>query len=76
MYAGCIDKNGVKHKYPSPTNIIDFHPDSLDRFCGKRNCGREPIMMKACETMDECMKVKEQMREKMKKWREENSKKK
>jgi hypothetical protein len=50
MYAGYIDKNGVKQKYPHPTNIVDFHKGSLDKFSGKPNTGREPIMMRTCES--------------------------
>ncbi|MBF0487678.1 MAG: hypothetical protein HQK98_05900 [Nitrospirae bacterium] len=76
MYASYIDENGVRQQYPHPTNIIDFHPDSLDKFCGKSNCGREPIMMKTCETMAECRKVQAEMKDKIKKWRDENVKKK
>ncbi|WP_420265502.1 hypothetical protein [Candidatus Magnetominusculus dajiuhuensis] len=74
MYASYIDENGVRQQYPHPTNIVDFHPDSLDKFCGKSKCGREPIMMKTCESPEECAKVQTDMKERIKKWREENVK--
>lgn len=81
MYASKPDANGVIQKYPSPTNVVDFHKGSidqkgsLDQFCGKSGCGRQPIMMKLCETMEEAARVKEDMPRRMKKWREDNVKK-
>ncbi|MBF0319293.1 MAG: hypothetical protein HQL01_05770 [Nitrospirae bacterium] len=76
MYASYIDKNGLRQKYPHPTNIVDFHKGSLDNFCGKPNCGRQPIMMRTCESIGECRIVQKEMKEKIRKWREENVKKK
>ncbi|MBF0459125.1 MAG: hypothetical protein HQK99_14640 [Nitrospirae bacterium] len=75
MYASYTDDNGVKQKCPSPTNIVDFHKGSLDKFCGESNCGRRPIMMKTCETMAECKMVQKDMKETIEKWREKNVKK-
>ncbi|MEO5359704.1 MAG: hypothetical protein H7843_04575 [Nitrospirota bacterium] len=81
MYSSYIDKNGVKQKYPTPTNIVDLHKGSvdakgsLDNFCGKPGCGRQPIMMKTCQTIPECRKIQKEMKEKIKKWRDENVKK-
>ncbi|MBF0459082.1 MAG: hypothetical protein HQK99_14425 [Nitrospirae bacterium] len=81
MYDAYKDTNGVYQNYPSPTNIVDFHKGSidqkgsLDQFCGKSGCGREPIMMKTCETMEEAARVKEDMAGRIKKWRAENVKK-
>lgn len=75
MYGSYIDKEGVRQKYPHPTNIVDFHPDSLNQFTGESNSKKRKIMMHTCNSPGECMLIKKEMKEKMKKWREENVKK-
>lgn len=72
MYASYEDEKGVIQKYPHPTNIVDFHKGSLDKFCAKSNCGRQPIMMKICESIEEAQQVQKEMKVKIKKWRSEN----
>lgn len=75
MYGGYTDEKGVYQKYPHPTNIVDFHPESLNQFAGKPNCDKRKIMMKTCESPEECTKVASAMRERINKWRKENAKK-
>ncbi|MEO5359403.1 MAG: hypothetical protein H7843_03020 [Nitrospirota bacterium] len=72
MYASYKDEKGVTQQYPHPTNIVDFHKGSLDKFCAKSNCGRQPIMMKICDSIEEAQQVQKEMKVKIKKWRSEN----
>ncbi|MCG6552173.1 MAG: hypothetical protein L7F77_07585 [Candidatus Magnetominusculus sp. LBB02] len=73
MYGSYVDENDVLQKYPHPTNIVDFHPESLAKFAGKSKCDKRKIMMKTCETPAECEQVKKEMRVRINKWRQEHA---